>query len=302
MKIQMKIQNIASGLILTGASLWGILGLFVRELSRNGFTDLQTVMCRAFVVTLILFLYLMIFDRQKLKINIRDLWMFLGTGVLSIAFFNLCYFYSIHEMSLSAACIFLYTAPGFVMFLSAVLFKEKITGQKMISLLLAFTGCVFISGMIGSGTRISVIGIIVGLGSGFFYSLYSIFGKIASARYSSETVVFYTFLFAFLATMVFGNPIKTMEMTLGNGRIILHILLLGIVSSFLPYFLYTAGLKYVEPGRASIMATAEPLVATLCGIIIYHEEITLYNGLGIGCILMSVILLNVRKKTHYEFT
>lgn len=287
-------QKLAPAFILAGASLWGILGIFVRKLNMFGLTNSQTIMCRAFVVAAVLILYLAVFDRKKLKIHIRDIWMFLGTGILSIVLFNLCYFYTIKEMSLSAACIFLYTAPGFVMVLSAVLFREKITRKKTTALLLAFSGCVCVSGIIGGTTTVSAMGIFMGLGSGFCYSLYSIFGKYASEKYPSETTTAYTFLIAFLSMLPFGKPVQTVQLLSHNSDVLILLLLLGIVSSFLPYYLYTAGLKYVEPGKASIMASAEPMVATLCGIFVYHEKMTVMNGLGIVLILMSVAALNVK--------
>ena len=50
-------------------------------------------------------------DKNLFKIKLRDLWCFAGTGLLSIVFFNLCYFKEITITSLSVAAILLYTAP-----------------------------------------------------------------------------------------------------------------------------------------------------------------------------------------------
>lgn len=292
--------RIAPLFVLSAASLWGLLGFFVRRLSVYGFTNRQTVMCRAFVVAVTLIGYLLVFERSKLKIQWKDIWMFLGTGILSIVFFNMSYFYTIQEMSLSAACIFLYTAPGFVMLLSAVIFKEKINMKKVISLILAFSGCVCVSGMIGGETKISTIGILAGLASGFCYCLYSIFGKFAAEKYASETITAYTFLIAFFAMIPFGKPIETVEIALVNREVFLLLFLLGVFLSFLPYFLYTIGLKYIEPGKASIMASVEPMVATMCGIFVYHEELTVMNAMGILLIFLSVIVVNVGEKEEYR--
>lgn len=84
-----------------------------------------------------LWIYLGIFHREDLKIRLRDFMVFIGTGVCSIVFFNIMYFITIERTTLSVAAILLYTAPCFVMLMSAAVFHEKITGMKMVALLLA---------------------------------------------------------------------------------------------------------------------------------------------------------------------
>lgn len=73
--------------------------------------------------------------------------MFLGTGLCSIVFFNICYFTAIQLTTLSMAAILLYTAPSIVMVLSILLFKEAFTPVKALCLVLAFAGCVLVSGL-----------------------------------------------------------------------------------------------------------------------------------------------------------
>ena len=60
----------------------------------------------------------------------------------------------------------------------------------------------------------------------------------------------------------------------------------------MPYFLYTQGLRGLDAGVASVIAFIEPMVATIAGFIVYNEEVTFFNLLGIAMILFSVILLN----------
>lgn len=96
--------------------------------------------------------------------------------------------------SLSVAAVLLYTAPAFVMVLSYLLFHEKFTVRKSIALVLTFVGCVFVTGIIGSSQTLSGKGILIGIGAGFGYALYSIFGRFALKKgYDSFTISFYTF-------------------------------------------------------------------------------------------------------------
>jgi drug/metabolite transporter (DMT)-like permease len=60
----------------------------------------------------------------------------------------------------------------------------------------------------------------------------------------------------------------------------------------IPFLSYTLGLRTVEASKAEILATIEPLVATLVGILVFSEPLTLRSGSGIVLILLAVILLN----------
>lgn len=78
-----------------------------------------------------------------------------------------------------------------------------------------------------------------------------------------------------------------------NG-IIIPSVCLSTVSTIIPFVCYTKGLKEMEAGKASIMAFIEPLVATLCGIAVFHEKVALTSVIGIAMIFISVVILNVK--------
>ena len=184
------------------------MGLFVRPLNEKGLTSWDIVFLRAVLTSVIMAVVLLIKDRKLFRIRLRDLWCFAGTGLLSIVFFNLCYFKEITITSLSVAAILLYTAPAFVMLISAVCFKERLTVKKVIALVLSFTGLIFVTGLFGgSGVeRLTFPKLMIGLGAGLGYALYSIFSRYAIERgYESYTISFYTFVFATLATIFFAK-------------------------------------------------------------------------------------------------
>lgn len=172
-------KKLASGMVILAGILWGSMGIFVRKFKECGLGSLDIVAIRAITTMCILFLFLLFYNRSLLRIKLRNLWCFLGTGLLSIVFFNYCYFRAITMTSLSVAAVLLYTAPAFVMVLSYLLFHEKFTVRKSIALVLTFVGCVFVTGIIGSSQALSGKGILIGIGAGFGYALYSIFGRFA---------------------------------------------------------------------------------------------------------------------------
>jgi drug/metabolite transporter (DMT)-like permease len=137
---------------------------------------------------------------------------------------------------------------------------------------------------------VTPLGILLGLGSGFFYALYSVFGRYALAHYDSMTVTVWTFLFAGPASLVLLRP---QELTAAFQAPSTWLLALGLVvcSTVAPYLLYTRGLAQVEPGRASILASMEPVVASLAGALVFGEPLSLLTAVGICLVLAGVIIL-----------
>ncbi len=163
-------------LIIIAGCFWGSMGIFVRRLSTYGFDSIQIVSIRVTLAALLFALVLLIKDRKGFKIALRDLPLFLGLGFGSILFFTVCYFTAITMMPLSTAAILLYTSPIWIMLMSFLFFHEKMNGRKVLALALAFAGCVLVSGISGEG--ITVKGLLIGLGSGIGYGLYSILGTV----------------------------------------------------------------------------------------------------------------------------
>mgnify|MGYP002511444165 CR=1 FL=1 len=281
--------------IIAAAALWGCIGLFLKLLTAAGLTAMQGVALRSAAGAVFYGLFLFFAHRKALFIVPKDWYYFFGTGVCSLLFFNWCYFNAITRSSMSVAAVLLYTSPVFVTLMSALFFRERITPIKVTALAVTFAGCVLVTGLFPLGQEpISAGTILFGLGAGFGYALYSIFGKFVLKKYSPATVTFYTILFCAL----FSLPLSGLHanlFALADWRAWAGTLGVGVVCCALPYHLYTAGLQDAEPGRAAILATIEPFVAAGLGILLFHEAVTPWKLLGMAAILGAVLLLNTSK-------
>ena len=283
--------------IILAACFWGSMGIFVRKLNTYGFTSIQIVAIRVTLAALVFSLILLIKDRKGFKISPKDIPLFLGLGLGSILFFTVCYFAAITIMPLSTAAILLYTSPFWIMLMSVLFFHEKLNAVKIIALILAFGGCVLVSGISGEG--ITFVGLLLGLGSGIGYGLYSILGTIALKRYSPYTVTTYTFIIAAIGSWFICRP-KDMFTKFASAPnlawLIFFCFLTALITAVIPFLFYTLGLHMVEASKAGILATVEPMVATIIGIVFFSEQLTIFSGLGILLILVAVIILNLKKK------
>lgn len=288
---EQKKTSAASAFILLAAALWGMIGLWNRRLMAGGFSPTDIVVVRNFGGMVLLGSIFALRDRSVFRVQRAHLKYFFGTGVISVALFTLCYFTCQKLCSLAVASILLYTAPSFVVVLSAIVWHSPVTLKKLAALLLTLMGCALVCGVFSGSMTVTPTGILLGLGAGFFYALYSIFAPCALAHYSSMTVTVWTFLFAGIASLALVPNSDTLLPALSRPGMPATAAGLVVFSTVLPYLFYTKGLSRVEPGKASIMASLEPVVAALVGAAAFGEPVSAAAAVGIACVLAGVVIL-----------
>ena len=290
-------------MVIASAILWGTFGSFVTAITGLGLSRNALLFLRFLMTVVPVGILISRRDRSLFHIQKKDIWLFAANAVFSLTFFTACYTAAIAATKIATAAALLYTAPVIVMVLSALLFQEKITGRKCFCILLSVTGCALASGFGGellgnsgnSGTSISLSGLLLGLGAGLGYALYSIFSRVILRRgYSVYTNIFYTFL---LVTLIFGG----ISVRDGSFRQIFLLpkaamlaTLCGLLTGFGAYVLYTLGMEHMETSRAAQLATIEPVTAAFLGSFLFRQPLSLMEGVGIAFVVLAVILMNTR--------
>lgn len=282
-------QTVAYAQILGAAFLWGLIGLWNRALMAEGVSPISIVAIRSIGGALLLGAIFAVKDRSMFRVERAHLKYFFGTGVISVVLFTICYFSCQKLCSLAVASILLYTAPSFVVLMAALLWKEPVTKRKLLALLLTLVGCALVCGVVGGDLAITLPGLLLGLGAGFFYALYSIFGRYALRYYSPLKCTVWMFLFSAGASLFLLRP-RELALLL-DVRLGLIAAALVVVSTVAPFLLYTTGLAKVESGKASIIASVEPVVAALLGAAAFGEPITGVTAAGILLVLSGVYIL-----------
>lgn len=281
--------------VLFAGACWGFMGLFTRNLEGYGIGSAGAIIVRCAVAAVCFGILIIIKNPRQFIVKPKDFWCFIGSGLFSLLFFTYCYFNAIHLLNLSSAAILLYIAPTVVMLLSAVLFREKITGIKVLAVAISFAGCCLVSGITG-GVTVSFKGILFGVGAGLGYALYTIFSRFAMLRsYSSSTVNFYSCVLAFLGALIIWGGSGT-GAVFKSAPAFIWCVGMGVFTCFIPYMLYTYGLYGLENSKASVLASVEPVVASLIGIFVFREKMTLPVAVGIVLVLGAVVLLNMKQK------
>jgi drug/metabolite transporter (DMT)-like permease len=134
--------------------------------------------------------------------------------------------------------------------------------------------------------------ILFGLGAGFGYALYSIFGTYAiKAGYGSLTISLYTFLMATIVMSFLVEPVEVVAKITEMGQWPLAISF-ALLTTVVPYLTYTKGLSGLPASKASVTATIEPVVAAILGIVVFHESVSMLKLTGIVLVLSSVVVMS----------
>jgi drug/metabolite transporter (DMT)-like permease len=287
-------------MVIASAVLWGLYGTFVTVLSSMGLSGNALVFLRMFATCVPVGILIGATDRSAFRVRPSDVPLFIANGLLSLLFFTSCYTAAIKVTKIATAAALLYTAPAIVMVLSAILFGERMTAREVLCCLLAVVGCAFASGIGGvlfagggSAGFITPVGLLLGLGAGLGYALYSIFSRIILNRgYSVYTNVFYSFGVAMIGFFVLACLDGSIGQVFENPARTALALLCGLLTGSLAYVLYTTGMKGMETSRAAQLTTIEPVTAALLGSFLFHQPLSGWEIAGIVMVVASVVLMN----------
>ena len=283
--------------ILAAGCFWGVIGLFTRSLGNFGVDSGGILIIRSGGCAVLFTLWALIQNPGLLKIKWKDLWLFLFFGLGSTLFFTYCYYRSIELGSLSAACTLMYSAPVFVMVISLFVFREKFSQRKLLALLCAVMGCCLVSGVLEGASKLSLAGVVFGLLAGIGYACYSVCIKALSNRgYETVTINAWGWILCTLGGIAIWGVAPAAPMFQSGAAFALGLGII-IVSGFLPALLYSYGLRGEEAGKGAVMASVEPVVASVMGIFVFHETPTVLSLLGIALVLGAVVILNTGEKT-----
>ena len=280
--------------VALSAASFGFLGVPVRFLHDNGFAPLDITAVRLFVTTIALVIVALVVDRGLFKVRKRDLLFFILFGFFKLMS-DVTLFRAQVTIDLSLSTLLQMTAPYYVLVISLFLFRERITLMKILAMLVAFIGCIFVTGVITGGMHsLDFVGVASALISGLFFGLYTIGCKLGSDKgYKPVTTMMYMFLFASLMTIPFANDVKVVE-SFVDVHLILGVLSLGILMTLIPFFVSTWGVQKLEASKVSLISVMEVITACIVGYFLFDEEMTVLNIIGMSLVVASIVIMDLK--------
>lgn len=181
------------------------------------------------------------------------------------------------------------TNPIFIILFAVPILKEKITINKIISILAAMIGVYIIIGGVQGGSML--IGILACILAVSMWSLMSVVSKRATEKYNALTVTTYSIIVAICFTL----PISIYELfTMPNIKllepaVILSALYLGVICTALAFVLWSKSLSMMEAGICSLFYPVQPMVSVLLGWIFLKEKMNMSFFVGATLIIAGVM-------------
>ena len=270
---------------------FGFLGIFGRYAFQSGLTVGELLTFRFSLASLLLWLGLLVFKPQLIKISLKQILISAGLGAFGYAVFSTLYFKSIEGISVPLAALLLFTFPIFVNIGAYFFLKEKMSRSQIISLVLACVGL----GILLWGPLIvnSPAAVIYALVAAVSYSIY----VLVSSRYQQNVEPLSSSLYVMSATALalylFHQPNFGRIAELSSHQIFI-ICGIAVFSTIAPLTLFLAGLQRLSSSKASVLVMIEPVVAAIAAYFFLGEQLSNLQFFGALLVLLALVL-NTRK-------
>ncbi len=234
--------------------------------------------------------------RRAFRMSSGDIWRTLLLGVLGIASSNYTYYFSIQRTTVATAIILQYTAPVWVLLYMVARHKQRATSLRIGSVALAVAGSALAIGFFGHARfRPDTLGVLAGQSASFAFAFYNVYASVLLRRNGRWTVLLYALLGAAVFWLVINPPWKVAGAHY-SAQEWEFLALFSMTSALVPFSLFLAGLKLLDPTRAIVTSCLEPVFSILIAAIALGELVTPLQTVGIVVVLVATIVVQLPEK------
>ena len=281
--------------LLCAACLWGMIGPISKVVFAAGFTPLETAFWRG-VIAGIAFIVHWLFKRYDVPTDRKQIFGITVFGIFGVALLEGSYVYAVHYGGAALASVLLYSAPIWVNLASWLIFKESIPARRWMALSITMLGVIGVC-FWGATAKFSSEAIFWGLMSGLSYAGFYIAGKIYFERTNPVVVYMIAFPVGSIAIWPFMTSVAGLSTAglLGNvanaePSTVGALTAIGLLCTYVAYWLYSKGLQLVDAGKAAIITMVEPLVSVTLAAIMFGEMFSIAGYFFAAMVILGVTL------------
>ena len=249
------------------------------------------------LIASILTIFFILLKKKSLKINLNQLFKYSFLGLI-IALHWITFFEGIEQSNISVTLAMFSTAAFFTSFLEPLFFKRKIIFYEIILGLLVVIG-VF---LIFNAEFNFINGIILGILSAFFASLFSVLNGIMIKNDSAIKISFYEFVSGVIFITIYlilTDNIISLNIENYLSLNYLYIFILGSVCTAYAFIASVYLLKFITPYSVVLTYNLEPIYGILLALFFFgeNEKMSFQFYIGLFLILSSVLVNMYVKKT-----
>ncbi|WP_148678826.1 DMT family transporter [Aeropyrum pernix] len=264
---------------LTAALLWSTIGVVQRLAEARGADTETLIVGRTLGGSLLALALLAIYRAVPTRRSF-------AVAVLGLAPLYYTYMMSVSIVGAAVASLLLYTAPAWVALLGTVFLGETPSVRDVVTIILGLAGAALVSlGGEGKAGELRLLGIVLGVASGFFYALYIVMARFFQSRGAGVMEVS-------LAPIALTGPLLGVALKPSlppNSVEVAASIYFAVFTMVTPYLLNVYALRRIEAHRVSVMSLIEPLSAVLLAVLLLGEDLTALQALG-GVLILAAAL------------
>ena len=281
---------LAYGMYILSLLIFGTNGIFVSHISlaSNQIVLMRTLIGGILLTCLVLFLGG--FDIDHLRRERIPL--LLGGAAVGLNWVAL--FEAYRLLNVSLATLIYYVGPIIVLLFSPILFREKLTGRKLVSVIIVGIGLICISGsvvVIGMNS----LGLLCAAFSALFYAALIVFNKQISYTSGMQTAAIELDV-AFFVVLVYTLCTSGLPHLTGND--LPYIVVIGFINTGLAYLLYFSGLQKLSGQSVALISYIDPVSALLFSAILLHEVMAPVQVAGAALIIGGAMFGEIKKQRN----
>lgn len=284
--------------LISSMVIFGTIGIFVRyiPLSSGVIAFVRGVIGAALSLAAVLL------KKEKLPSDIiRKKMPLLVFSGAAMGFNWILLFEAYRYTTVATATLCYYLAPIFVIVASPIVLKERITVKKMVCVLVALCGMVFVSGVAENGMPSidEALGIILGIGAALLYSTVVLINKkLTELSPNHKTTIQLAVAAAVvLPYILLTEDVSAIELSLPG---VLMLLMVGVIHTGLAYNMYFGSIHSLKTQTVAIFSYIDPVVAIILSAVLLKEQLTVFGIVGAILILGSALVSEMPEKEKLE--
>ncbi|MEG1790543.1 MAG: DMT family transporter [Oscillospiraceae bacterium] len=270
-------------LALTAASLWGIMGVFVRGLTSSGLGVIELSFFRCSITGALFFVYLAVKKPEALRVDLKGLVICLIYGAVAYIISFTSYSIAISKIPVAVATILMFLCPVWVSLISAVVFGEKPGKWRTIAIFVCLFGAALASDVFSVGlVKLSILGVLMGILNGWGAAMQILVPRYFADKYSKDTMLVYGFLGAAIVLGLLSDFSEVREV-FKNGdtyTLIADLAVVSVLCTMVASISYVKSSEYILPTESSILSGIEVVVGSLAGYLIFNEHLAALQIIG----------------------
>ncbi len=280
---------IAIVLVLIGSASYGMLSPFVKMAYDQGWNDVQVSASQVTMGTVLLWLVLLATPKAWTN-PFKEPWIRLSLiGIFGLALTTFFYNTTLSKLDASLSIVLLFQFTWMTILLDCVFECKRPTRYQVIALAVIMLGTLLAVGLSGDSLKgIDGLGVVLGLLSGFAYSVFLFFtGRVKTSLHPiMKSVVMLTA--ALPVIYIIYPPAQVFEA--GTGRLLLWGLLLGTLGQVVPTIAFNIGIPRIGSALSAMLGSMELPVAITAAYFILGEPVGSLQWIGIILILCGIMI------------